>query len=62
LVRSNVTLGRLAGQVRLWDGQPPGSAKEVRLQAEAAPQTVVHAVTDRDGNFKTESCRLGAIA
>jgi len=48
------SLGRLAGQVRLWDGQPPGTPKKVRIESETTPQTVLHALTDREGGFGLE--------
>ncbi len=54
LVRSNAALGRLAGRVRLWDGQPPGMVKKVRIQAESGHRTVAHARTDRAGRFEVE--------
>ena len=40
--------------MRLWDGESPGIPKKVRIQAEAAPPTVVHALTDRAGDFEVE--------
>ncbi|HRZ38566.1 MAG TPA: carboxypeptidase-like regulatory domain-containing protein, partial [Candidatus Paceibacterota bacterium] len=54
LVDSDVSLGRIAGQVRLWDGQPPGTVKKVRIQSESAPERVVHARTDPDGHFEVQ--------
>ncbi len=54
LVRSNAPLGRLAGQVRLSDGQAPGTAKKVRIQPKAASQMDVRALTDREGNFEID--------
>ena len=54
LVRSNAATGRVAGRVTLWDGQPPGTEKGVRIQAEGAPGAVARAVTDRTGAFDVE--------
>ncbi len=54
LVPSNVALGWLGGQVRLWDGQPPGTAKKVRIESESNPETVVRTLTDAEGNFEVE--------
>ncbi|MBE7504515.1 MAG: response regulator [Verrucomicrobiales bacterium] len=54
LVRSNAATGRVAGRVTLWDDQPPGTEKGIRIEAEGAPGAVAHAVTDRTGTFDVE--------
>ena len=54
LVRSNAATGRVAGRVTLWDGQPPGTEKGIRIEAEGAPGAVARAVTDRTGAFDVE--------
>jgi hypothetical protein len=47
-------MGRLTGQVTLWDGRPPGTVKPVRIQSESAPVAVARALTDRAGAFEVE--------
>jgi ligand-binding sensor domain-containing protein len=51
LLPENATVGRLAGQVVRVDQQPPDAVHRVRIQAVAPPRCVVHAFTDRAGNF-----------
>ncbi|MCP5528344.1 MAG: response regulator [Verrucomicrobiales bacterium] len=43
MVPANVVPGRLSGRVTLWDGQPPGTVKRVRIAAESTPRGVAAA-------------------
>ncbi len=54
LLPAKATLGRLAGRVVFGDGQAPGTEHRVRIQAETAPECVVHALTDRAGYFAAD--------
>ncbi|MCZ7636065.1 MAG: hypothetical protein M5U12_08540 [Verrucomicrobia bacterium] len=54
LMRAGATRGHLAGEVMLWDGQPPGTTKKVRIQAVEVPASEVQVRTDRAGRFAAE--------
>ena len=54
LVRSNAATGRLTGRATPWDGRPAGTPKKLRIEADASPHTVIHAWTDRQGDFSVE--------
>jgi signal transduction histidine kinase/ligand-binding sensor domain-containing protein/CheY-like chemotaxis protein len=54
LLGEGAAIGRLSGQVNLWNGKNPGTWKRVRLEPVTAPANITRFFTERDGRFEVD--------